>query len=102
LPSAAMPISLVRLPFLLGVLAWTAWPASIAAVGGVEQQDPPAGGPSKPKKKVDVHKVVEGGLVWLARHQSDDGSWGSYGLTEKCGETKCFVPTEEHKQFDSD
>jgi hypothetical protein len=92
--------SLVRVPFLLGVLAWAAWPASIAPIGVVEQQHPPAGGPSKPKKKVEVHKVVDAGLVWLARHQFDDGSWGARRLQEKCGPTKCFVSADDHDGYD--
>jgi hypothetical protein len=91
--------SYVILPLLFGALTWSAWPASISATVAVELQHP-AGGASKPKKKIEVHKVVDAGLVWLARHQSDDGSWGAHRLAEKCGASKCFVSADDHDGYD--
>jgi hypothetical protein len=44
--------------------------------------------------------MVEAGLVWLARHQAEDGSWGAHSLPLKCGTTKCFVPEDEHDYYD--
>ena len=37
-------------------------------------------------------RAVRAGLEWLARHQSDDGSWDSSGFSVHCGADRCPGP----------
>ncbi len=44
-----------------------------------------AGGGGRYGSKVVLKDAVQLGLLWLARHQKEDGSWSEYSLGERCG-----------------
>jgi hypothetical protein len=48
---------------------------------------------SKPTPK----QAIQDGLLWLARHQSPNGSWGAKALKERCPAGKACSP--EHVEF---
>lgn len=88
---------------------WTAGAAAIASVLLVAQPDaevllvqhpPHAARPAKPVK-VDVPKVVDDGLAWLARHQDEDGSWRGRHVVDRCGPKHCWAPEGDHDDFDT-
>lgn len=39
--------------------------------------------------------------MWLARHQSANGSWRGRGVAASCGESHCPVPEGDHDDFDT-
>lgn len=54
-----------------------------------------------PQSKTTSKQAIRDGLVWLARHQNPDGSWGGKTLTKRCAPDKpCAVELPEFA-FDS-
>src|SRR3989339_933189 len=61
---------------------------------------------SKPENDVKIwmpysqtlDKAIKSGLLWLARHQNPDGSWGARSFQNQCKNTRCSGVGD--KQFD--
>lgn len=47
------------------------------------------------RKQQKSEDAVIAGLIWLAKHQSPDGSWGAKGFQNQCRVTKCTGPGDD-------
>jgi len=47
------------------------------------------------RKRQKSEDAVIAGLIWLAKHQNQDGSWGAKGFQNQCRVTKCTGPGDE-------
>ncbi|NIO11538.1 MAG: hypothetical protein GTO40_27370, partial [Deltaproteobacteria bacterium] len=52
---------------------------------------------AQPPSQEEVREAIARGVEWLAQHQNDEGSWGSY---EKCAVTALVVKKLEHHAVD--
>jgi hypothetical protein len=59
-------------------------------------------GPAGPRARPETEKAVLSALLWLARHQSPDGSWAVQGHTAQCKGKACSPnPSEASADFDT-
>jgi len=93
---AALLSSIVCAGALLGSVGTAETAPSLV----LQKRSPPVGDAKSKAKPPDVRKAIEGGLVWLARHQAPDGSW-STRLAKRCGPESCFAPDDPHEHFDT-
>ena len=94
-------LSVVVVPFIIGLVAAIVIPLSVSRQTVKEtypiQKAPEIKVETEPIKS--VHKnwqdPIISGLIWLAKHQNPDGSWGAKSFQNQCKDTKCSGTGDE-------